>query len=125
MRRLYRLTLIVCCLISSASSAATFPGLSYERPSLFWISGTRPDGSTRFWDPDIVRKVNSNLVCVIYCDLDEKGQKRNTGNPPPALLAKTLVNAKPELDECHRHGIKVIGYEDTIQFLPSTFKSEG
>jgi Beta-galactosidase trimerisation domain len=125
MKRLFGIALVVGCLTSEVSSAATFPGLSYERPSLFWSFATRPDGSTRFWDPDIVLKVNSNLVCVNYGALDEKGQKRNIGNLPPALLAKTLVNAKPELAECHSHGIKVIGYEDTIQFLPSTFKSEG
>jgi hypothetical protein len=124
-KRLFGIALVLGCLTSGVSRAATFPGLSYERPSLFWSFSKRPDGSTRFWNPDLVRRVNSNLVCVIYGALDEKGQKREIGPLPPSLLAKALVNAKPELAECHAHGIEVIGYQDTVQFLPSTFKVAG
>ena len=125
MTRLFGITLIVCLMTPVVSRAETFPGLTYERPSLFWSASKRPDGSTRYWDPAVVQKVNSNLVCVIYYALDEKGHDLGLGNPTPRILAKTLLNAKPELEESHRHGIKVIGYQDTIQFRPSTFKSEG
>jgi hypothetical protein len=123
--RLFGITLIVSLMTPVVLRAQTFPGLTYERPSLFWSASKRPDGSTRFWDPAVVQKVNSNLVCVIYYALDEKGHDLGLGNPTPRILAKTLLNAKPELEESHRHGIKVIGYQDTIQFRPSTFKSEG
>lgn len=115
----------ICCLFGNACLATTFPGLSFERPSLFWGNSQRSDGSTRFWDPAAVIDVHSNLVCVVYGALDENGNALSIGPLPPKRLAKTLVNAKPELQECHNRGIRVIGYQDTIQFMPSTFRSEG
>lgn len=114
---------VVCMIACLACSAVAG---QIEIPTLHWGDSKRPDGTVRHWDPQPLIDLNATLVCVAYRPLDEKGERWHAvGMTPPKLLAKTLLNTKPELDECHKHGIKVIGYADCIMFHRDMLEPEG
>jgi hypothetical protein len=90
-----------------------------------WVSYTRPDGSMGFWDPKPVIAMGATLVNVIYSAKDKPDRVVYGALYPPKLLAEVMTNCQPELTECHRHGIKVIGYANTVWFHPDMLKREG
>jgi hypothetical protein len=90
-----------------------------------WVSYTRPDGSTGFWDPKPVIAMGATLVNVIYSAKDRPDRVVYGALYPPKLLAEVMTNCQPELTECHKHGIKVIGYANTVWFHPDMLKREG
>ena len=90
-----------------------------------WVSYTRPDGSTGFWDPKPVIAMGATLVNVIYSAKDKPDRVVYGALYPPKLLAEVMANCQPELTECHKHGIKVIGYANTVWFHPDMLKREG
>ncbi len=97
-----------------------------EIPTLQWGDSKRPDGTTRHWNPEPLIDLKATLVCVAYRPLTEKGERwHSVGMTPPKLLSKALENTQPELEECHQHGIKVVGYADTIMFHPDMLEAEG
>lgn len=115
----------VCCAYTFAGPAEAGKMETY---TLQWGDSQRPDGTTRHWNPEPLIDLKASLVCVAYRPLKEgnKGERWfSVGMTPPKLLAKTLLNTRPELDECHKHGIKVIGYADTIMFHPEMLAADG
>jgi hypothetical protein len=107
-------------------SASPVPAASMENPTLQWGDSKRPDGTIRHWNPEPLIDLKATLVCVAYRPITEKGERWHAvGMTPPKLLGKTLLNTKPELDECHRHGIKVIGYADSIMFHADMLAANG
>ena len=90
-----------------------------------WVSHTRPDGSKAFWDPKPVIAMGGTLVNVIYSAEDRPDRVVYGALYPPKLLAEVMTNCQPELQECHKHGIKVIGYANTVWFHPDMMKREG
>ena len=110
--------LFICCLAAVAGQM--------ETPTLQWGDSKRADGTVRHWNPEPLIDLRATLVCVAYRPLKENGERwYAVGMTPPKLLAKMLLNTKPELDECHKHGIKVIGYADAIMFHPEMLEPEG
>jgi hypothetical protein len=90
-----------------------------------WASYTRPDGSKGFWDPKPVIAIGGTLVNVIYSAEDRPDRVVYGALYPPKLLAEVMTNCQPELAECHKHGVKVIGYANTVWFHPEMMKREG
>jgi hypothetical protein len=90
-----------------------------------WASYTRPDGSKGFWNPKPVIAMGGTLVNVIYIAEDRPDRPVYGALLPPKLMAEVMSNCQPELKECHAHGIKVIGYANTIWFHPEMMKREG
>jgi hypothetical protein len=90
-----------------------------------WVSYTRPDGTMGFWDPKPVIAMGATLVNVIYTAQDRPDRVVYGALHPPKLLAEVMANCQPELAECHQHGIKVIGYANTVWFHPDMLKREG
>lgn len=116
--------LCVCLLVAPMRASSE----TMETYTLQWGDSKRPDGTTRHWNPQPLIDLQATLVCVAYRPLTEgnKGERWfSVGMTPPKVLAKALVNTKPELDECHKHGIKVIGYADTIMFHPEMLAADG
>jgi hypothetical protein len=98
---------------------------SVEIPTLQWGDSKRPDGTVRHWNPEPLIEMGATLVCVAYRPYTENGERWfKVGMTPPKLLVKALQNTRPELELCHKHGIKVIGYADTIMFHPEMFQNE-
>ncbi len=93
--------------------------------ALQWGDSKRPDGTTRHWNPAPLINLKATLVCVAYRPLTNNERWYSVGMTPPKLLAQTLSNTLPELNECHQHGIKVVGYADTIMFHPDMMAAEG
>src|SRR5437773_945998 len=79
-----------------------------------WASYTRPDGSMGFWNPKPVIAMGATLVNVNYIAKDRPDRVVYGALHPPKLLAEVMANCQPELTECHKHGIKVIGYANTV-----------
>src|SRR5687767_15327641 len=101
-----QLGIVVAGLILCGRWAGAEPAM--EIPTLQWGDSKRPDGSTRHWNPSPLIELGATLVCVAYRPLTEKGERwHSVGMTPPRLLARTLLNTKPELEESHKHGIKV------------------
>ncbi|GMU22317.1 MAG: hypothetical protein AMXMBFR13_24030 [Phycisphaerae bacterium] len=102
-----------------------------RRPELMvlqWggFNPTRPDGTARYWDPQPLIELGAVSVCVYYRPRKPDGDRwYNTGMIPPRLLADLLAETRPELQECHRHGIGVIGYADCIMFHPELLAAGG
>ena len=90
-----------------------------------WASYTRPDGSKGFWNPKPVIAMGGTLVNVIYIAEDRPDRVVYGALQPPKLMAEVMSNCQPELKECHAHGIKVIGYANTVWFHPDMMKREG
>jgi len=107
--------------------ATLAPAAQIEIPTLQWGDSKRPDGTTRHWNPKPLIDLGATLVSVAYRPLTNAEGKAwyRVGMTPPKLLVKTLENTKPELDECHQHGIKVIGYADTIMFHADMLNADG
>lgn len=96
-----------------------------EMPALMWGATKRPDGSTRYWDPKPLIDLGATMVSVYYRPLNDKGERSTTvGMIPPKQLAGVLKYARPELEECRKNGIRVIGYADCIMFHPSMLEAE-
>ena len=108
-------------------TGAITPAAQIEIPTLQWGDSKRPDGTTRHWDPKPLIDLGATLVSVAYRPLTNAEGKAwyRVGMTPPKLLVKTLENTKPELDECHKHDIKVIGYADTIMFHADMLAADG
>ena len=114
-------------LLSLLLTVAIAPAAQIEIPTLQWGDSKRADGTTRHWDPKPLIDLAATLVSVAYRPLTNAEGKAwyRVGMTPPKLLVKTLENTKPELDECHQHGIKVIGYADTIMFHADMLAADG
>ncbi len=114
--------MLVCSLAAGRPAGAD----SMEIPTLQWGDSKRADGTTRHWNPEPLIDLRATLVCVAYRPLTESGERWHAvGMTGPKLLAKTLLNTKPELDTSHKHKIKVIGYADAIMFHPDMLEPEG
>ena len=95
-----------------------------EIPAILWQSYTRPNGSTGFWDPKPVIGMDATLLNVLFSAQDKPDRVVYGGAlHPPKLLAEVLANCRPELTECHQHGVKVIGFANTIWFHPDMLKT--
>jgi hypothetical protein len=90
-----------------------------------WASYTRPNGSKGFWNPKPVIAMGGTLLNVLYIAEDRPDRPVYGALLPPKLMAEVMSNCQPELKECHAHGIKVIGYANTIWFHPEMMKREG
>lgn len=113
--------LAMVCFLAAKPAASG----SIEIPTLQWGDSKRADGTTRHWNPEPLVALRATLVCVAYRPYDDTGERWHAvGMTPPKLLARTLLNTKPELDECRKHGIRVIGYADTIMFHPDMLEAE-
>jgi hypothetical protein len=113
-------------MLGGIAPALSASAASMENPTLQWGDSKRPDGTTRHWNPAPLIDLKATLVCVAYRPLTEKGERwYAVGMTPPKVLAKALLNTRPELDECHRHGIKVIGYADSIMFHSDMLAADG
>ena len=90
-----------------------------------WVDVKRPDGSKAFWDPKPVIAMGASMVNVTYIAEDRPDRVVYGALQPPKLMAEIMSNCQPELKECHAHGIKVIGYANTVWFHPEMMKREG
>jgi hypothetical protein len=118
-----RPTLAIVLLIAALQAAET---ARLELPALLWGASKRPDGTYRYWAPEPLIKLGATLVSVAYRPLDANGKQVNVvGLIPPKTLAKLLETTKPELKESHAHGIRVMGYADSIFFHKGMLEAEG
>lgn len=97
-----------------------------EFAALLWGPAKRPDGSLRYWNPAPLIDIKASLASVYYRPRDKDGKPwHKVGIIPPKMLEETLANAVPELRESHAHGIKIVGYADSILFHPDMLQAEG
>jgi hypothetical protein len=121
-----RFAAVLLLLVAWAVPALAAATNQMEIPMLLWGDSKRPDGSIRHWDPQPAIDLHATLLCVAYRPTNGSGERwYGVGMTPPMLLRQTLGATKPELDECHQHGIKVIGYADCIMFHTNMLDPEG
>jgi hypothetical protein len=110
----------------ASTTEAGGQAMTLERPALLWGESKRPEGTTRYWDPEKPVEMGATMVSVYYRPLTPEGERRGrVGMIPPRLLAHTLSAASAELERSHAAGVKVIGYADCIMFNPQLLEEEG
>ena len=94
-------------------------------PVLLWAPYVRPDGSTGYWDPQVVKEFRGTMVNVFHQAEDRPNRPVYQGAlHPPQLLQEMLENCRPEIAECHQQGIKVVGFANTTFFHPDMLQRE-
>jgi hypothetical protein len=98
---------------------------SVDIPVLLWAPYVRSDGTTGYWDPRVVAEFRATKVNVFHQAADRSDRPVYQGAlHPPRLLEEMLANCRPEIQECHQRGIKVIGFANTTFFHPEMLQRE-
>lgn len=119
-------TVLAAAVLHTGPLPAQEPEMTMPRPALQWGVSERPGGGHRYWRPEDIAGIGANMVSVYYRPLTENGEIiHRVGLIPPELLKQILADARPEIEQSHEAGIRIIGYADCIMICPPLMAEAG